>query len=71
MEHQRLLSLKQVEESTTQNSEKMKTLSSDQQSELKNVRSQLVQSDMEAWKFLLEFHRISDQDIKEILGWNG
>ena len=71
MEHQRLLSLKQVEESTTQNSEKMKTLSSDQQSELKNVRSQLVQSDMEAWKFLLEFHRISDQDIKEILCWNG
>ena len=66
MEHQRLLSLKQVEESTTQNSEKMKTLSSDQQSELKNVRSQLVQSDMEAWKFLLEFHRISDQDIKPL-----
>ena len=26
---------------------------------------------MEAWKFLLEFHRISDQDIKEIIydGW--
>ena len=22
---------------------------------------------MEAWKFLLEFHRISDQDIKEIM----
>ena len=22
---------------------------------------------MDAWKFLLEFHRISDQDIKEIL----
>ena len=22
---------------------------------------------MEAWKFLLEFHRISDQDIKEII----
>ena len=25
---------------------------------------------MEAWKFLLEFHRISDQDIKEIIGRN-
>jgi hypothetical protein len=24
---------------------------------------------MEAWKFLLEFHRISDQDIKEIVGY--
>ena len=22
---------------------------------------------MDAWKFLLEFHRISDQDIKEII----
>ena len=25
---------------------------------------------MDAWKFLLEFHRISDQDIKEILNNN-
>ena len=24
---------------------------------------------MDAWKFLLEFHRISDQDIKEITGY--
>ena len=24
---------------------------------------------MEAWKFLLDFHRISDQDIKEITGY--
>ena len=25
---------------------------------------------MDAWKFLLEFHRISDQDIKMILGYD-
>ena len=25
---------------------------------------------MDAWKFLLEFHRISDQDIKEILNYD-
>ena len=24
---------------------------------------------MKAWKFLLEFHRISDQDIKEIISY--
>ena len=30
----------------------------------------MVKSDMEAWKFLLEFHRISDQDIKEILAFD-
>ena len=42
-------------------------MNSDQQEQIHQARADLVKSDMEAWKFLLEFHRISDQDIKEIL----
>ena len=43
-------------------------MNSDQQEQIHQARADLVKSDMEAWKFLLEFHRISDQDIKHILG---
>ena len=42
-------------------------MNSDEQEQIHKARADLVKSDMEAWKFLLEFHRISDQDIKEIL----
>ena len=42
-------------------------MNSDQQKQIHKARADLVKSDMEAWKFLLEFHRISDQDIKEII----
>ena len=45
-------------------------MNSDQQEQIHKARADLVKSDMEAWKFLLEFHRISDQDIKEIMGLN-
>ena len=48
----------------------MEAMNPQQKEELKKARSELVQSDMEAWKFLLEFHRISDQDIKEIVDRN-
>ena len=42
----------------------------DEQKDHEKSRIELVQSDMDAWKFLLEFHRISDQDIKDILCWD-
>ena len=42
-------------------------MNSDQQEQIHKARADLVKSDMEAWKFLLEFHRISDQDIYYIL----
>ena len=69
MEHQRQLSLKQIKESeeNEQNAELSKNLSPEQQQAIKTARANLVTSDMEAWKFLLEFHRISDEDIKKII----
>ena len=45
----------------------IKAMNPDQLKKLEQSRFELVQSDMDAWKFLLEFHRITDEDIKIIL----
>ena len=62
MEHQRLLSLKQVEESAEENSEKEKAMSEDEQEKLRKHRADYVQSNSIVTKhlYLKEFRRISD-----------